>query len=289
MSNRALWPHCWSATPSHRNSTPTSTLWSSRYLPFVIKILGDEVNQFSLLQLIAESHALKSLGVELPSMAVHVCRLEKKLRAEQSKSLAFEHRWQSGRLVYLVAEYERVQARILPVYAPLVSGQISRVEALLEPVCIPRKLDNNSHPCQALTTLTWTSLNVQLFLEGLAAGIEALEGVVTKANDMIDCRIETGLEEIRQTSMVTMPGGSSMAIVRSQTDWSLILYDMNRLLWSWACSWWGLARRTVQQGELYPQQNSIEGGLDTYDTRLMVSPDCVEPGSPEPTCRIGRQ
>ena len=56
-----------------------------------------------------------------------------------------------------------------------------------------------------MTTLTWTSLNIDPFINHVHAGLKKLQELVCCINDIIENRIEKNLKIVSKTLLVDLP------------------------------------------------------------------------------------
>ena len=135
-----------------------------------------------IMRLIRESKFMLRLDVEVPTSAKLV--------------LAQEDRFKSyyNRLTHLIDEHERVVAEIAPVTADMLAPHVEGVEAALKP---------------GLTDLTWTSTNIDLFLQRVHNKITSLELTVGKINDMLHNRVDANLKEASRVMLISLPEDES--------------------------------------------------------------------------------
>ncbi|SCU69962.1 Cytoplasmic dynein 2 heavy chain (DYNC2H1), putative [Trypanosoma equiperdum] len=138
-----------------------------------------------IMQLIKETRELMLLGgIEVPAAARMVLMQEQRLKTFYNE------------LTHLVKEYERVvgragstRSKIVGVTRPLLQPNLDALDAVFLP---------------GETTLTWSSLNVDTYLERVQKAIEDLDILVTKVNDIIQHRIQVNLKLIASTLLVNL-------------------------------------------------------------------------------------
>jgi dynein heavy chain len=59
------------------------------------------------------------------------------------------------------------------------------------------------HP--GMSTLTWTSMNIDSYLNHVHQGLNKLEQLIINVNDIIENRIENNLKNISKVSLVSLP------------------------------------------------------------------------------------
>ncbi|CCW70907.1 unnamed protein product [Phytomonas sp. Hart1] len=136
-------------------------------------------------QLIKETHALMLLGdIEIPAAVRTLPLQEQKLNTFYNE------------LNYLVREYEHVVGRpggerckIIGITRPLLQPIIDALDAIFRP---------------GETTLTWSSMNVDAYLERVRAAIDAVDALVAKINDIIANRIQCNLKTVSRMLLVNL-------------------------------------------------------------------------------------
>jgi dynein heavy chain len=56
-----------------------------------------------------------------------------------------------------------------------------------------------------MVTLTWTSMNIDSYLQNVHAGLNKLEQLIITINDIIENRIENNLKNISKVLLVHLP------------------------------------------------------------------------------------
>jgi len=130
-----------------------------------------------ILQLIRETRCLLRLGVDVPEGARMVLMQDDK----------FKH--YHGAILFTLREQERVSSRINPIIRPLLTAHLDDIDVKLQP---------------GVKTITWTSLNIENFLETADLAMKELDDLVTKMSDVIENRIEMNLKLIGRTVLVDL-------------------------------------------------------------------------------------
>lgn len=138
-----------------------------------------------ILQLIREAKCLHRMSVDIPESAKIVMLQEDKFKGYYNQ------------LTYLLREYDRITSRILPV-----------TSALMEPHI--RDLDMRVRP--GMTTLTWTSMNIDGYVHSVSAALKRLDDLISKANDIIENRIEKNIKVVGKTKLVHLPKDRSLSL-----------------------------------------------------------------------------
>jgi hypothetical protein len=82
-------------------------------------------------------------------------------------------------LQFMLAEYERITDRIIPVTTKLLAPYLQTLDLKLRP---------------GMVTLTWTSMNIDQYKNSIYNGLRRLEEMVLKINDLVENRIQKNLK-----------------------------------------------------------------------------------------------
>lgn len=82
-------------------------------------------------------------------------------------------------MLYVLKEYERIIGKVKPIMKTLLGPHIDDLELKLRP---------------GMVTLTWTSMNIDSYLEHVHNGLKRLEQLIINVNDIIENRIEFNLK-----------------------------------------------------------------------------------------------
>ncbi|KAI3354987.1 hypothetical protein L3Q82_004779 [Scortum barcoo] len=137
-----------------------------------------------VLEVLQESRWMTKLGVMVPKVV-----LKMSSRETQVKDL---HR----RLLDLLQDYSSVVARIPPFLLPLMQPFIGQVEASLSP---------------GLTTLSWTALNTDTFINRVYMALNDLDQVSKVASDLLECRIGRLLQAMSSCCLLVLPKDSPVS------------------------------------------------------------------------------
>ena len=97
----------------------------------------------------------------------------------------------------LLQENKRVRTKIPPAFETLIAPHMSRVDDAIEP---------------GLTMLTWTSLNMDRYIENVYARLAELELLMDRANDLTEFRIDAVLHEMSTTMLCELPDNDSWTV-----------------------------------------------------------------------------
>ncbi|EER16954.1 hypothetical protein Pmar_PMAR024462, partial [Perkinsus marinus ATCC 50983] len=133
---------------------------------------------WEILQLIRETKCLERIGVEVPGPARLVLLQEQKFKQHYNE------------LSYILKEYRRVVQAIKPVVTNLLKPHMDNMEYQLRP---------------GMIALTWTSLNIESYVENLWSELNALEELVRTVNDLMDNRIDANLKDVSCMILLELP------------------------------------------------------------------------------------
>lgn len=167
--------------------------------PLLVRSAADErlyVNfDGEILQLIREAKCLERLGLTLPESVRGVLQQEDTLKATHAD------------LSHMLAHYYAdIDGRVLPVLREMLKPAIGDVEYRLRP---------------GLTTLTWTSLNLDAYRTHVRGGMARLEELVRNVNDIVENRVERNLRSVARAQLVLLPSDRSFTLdefVGAQTE-----------------------------------------------------------------------
>ncbi|XP_008293860.1 dynein heavy chain 5, axonemal [Stegastes partitus] len=149
-----------------------------------------------VLEVLQEARWMTRLGVTVPPVILKMASREVALKALHS------------RLLQLLQDYSSVLASIPALLVPVLQPFISRVEAALSP---------------GLTTLSWTALSTDAFIDGVYAALTELDQVAKMATDLLDCRIARLLQSMSSCRLLLLPEDSPVSAeeLLQQTDGSV--------------------------------------------------------------------
>jgi dynein heavy chain len=90
----------------------------------------------------------------------------------------------------MLQESQRVKSKIPTAFEALMGPHTSKVDTALEP---------------GLTKLSWTSLNIQEYMDKVYKTLADLELLMDRAHDVNEFRIESVLKEMATTTLCQMP------------------------------------------------------------------------------------
>ncbi|KAG7262553.1 hypothetical protein CRUP_029774 [Coryphaenoides rupestris] len=96
------------------------------------------------------------------------------------------------RLELMLSESCRVRSKIQGAFEHLVMPHVAKVDEAIQP---------------GLTSLTWTSLNIDKYLDRINAALGDLELLMDRVNDLVEFRIDAVLQEMSATPLCVLPDG----------------------------------------------------------------------------------
>jgi dynein heavy chain len=131
-----------------------------------------------ILELMKEAKCLRRLGHEIPESAKMVLMMEDK----------YKHHY--NLLSYALAEYERVMESVPDILAALLKPHMAELQCVINP---------------GLVTLTWTSMNIQAYLQRFHAEMVRFGELVDKLKDNVANRLVRNQNVIKNLPLVEMP------------------------------------------------------------------------------------
>ncbi|KAM3593194.1 uncharacterized protein V6R79_007624 [Siganus canaliculatus] len=131
-----------------------------------------------VLEVLHEARWMTQLGLTVPKVI-----LKMSSRESQIKTLY-------KRLLDLLQDYSSAVARIPPLLLPVMQPFTGQVEAAVSP---------------GLTTLSWTALSTEPFIDAVCQALEDLDQVSKVASDLLECRIGRLLEKMSCCPLLVLP------------------------------------------------------------------------------------
>ncbi|KAH0618009.1 hypothetical protein JD844_016916 [Phrynosoma platyrhinos] len=131
-----------------------------------------------ILTLIKETRCMARLGLEIPPFAI----------ALQQKSDSYKQNL--NKLQMMLAEYKRVKSKIQAPLHMLMAPHVAKVDEAMQP---------------GMTSLTWTSLNIEKYLQNILDKLADLELLLDRINDLIEFRINAVLQEMSSVPLCNLP------------------------------------------------------------------------------------
>ncbi|XP_053268003.1 dynein axonemal heavy chain 5 [Pleuronectes platessa] len=137
-----------------------------------------------VLEVLQEFRWMTKLGVFVPKVLVKMTSRESEIKALHNQ------------LQELLLDYRSVVDGIPAPLFPLMQPFIGRVEAALSP---------------GLTTLSWTALNTDAFIQSVYVALEELEQVSKAATDLLECRVDRLLQAVSSCRLLVLPEDSPVS------------------------------------------------------------------------------
>ncbi|WAR12300.1 DYH5-like protein [Mya arenaria] len=131
-----------------------------------------------ILIMIRETECMARLGLDIPPIA-------KMMRTKQ-----VEYKENYNALLMMLQENKRVRNKIPTAFEELMGPHISRADDAIEP---------------GINKLSWTSLNIQEYLQTVYKRLEELELLMVRANELTEFRIDAVLKEMAATTLCQLP------------------------------------------------------------------------------------
>uniref|UniRef100_A0A2K5U8Y9 Dynein axonemal heavy chain 5 n=1 Tax=Macaca fascicularis TaxID=9541 RepID=A0A2K5U8Y9_MACFA len=131
-----------------------------------------------ILILFRETECMAQMGLEVSPLAASLFQKRERYKRNFSN------------MKMMLAEYQRVKSKIPSAIEQLIVPHLAKVDEALQP---------------GLAALTWTSLNIETYLENTFAKIKDLELLLDRVNDLIEFRIDAILEEMSSTPLCQLP------------------------------------------------------------------------------------
>ncbi|GAB0182986.1 dynein axonemal heavy chain 5 [Grus japonensis] len=131
-----------------------------------------------VLEVFYETKYLKKMDFEVPDVVLDLCADEEQIKRHQME------------LQNLLINYKEHLNGIPVMLKPLMKPFIGQVEDAFTP---------------GLMQLSWSSLNINKFIENVYRTLRELDYVVKEAADTLECRIERILEDMSNTALIILP------------------------------------------------------------------------------------
>ncbi|KAF7478847.1 hypothetical protein GHT09_009981 [Marmota monax] len=131
-----------------------------------------------ILVLFRETECMSQMGLEVSPFAAALFR----------KRYIFKKNFSNMKM--MLSEYQRVRSKMPPAIEQLMAPHLAKVDRALQP---------------GLAALTWTSLNIEAYLENTFTKIKDLELLLDRVNDLIEFRIDAILEDMSGTLLCQLP------------------------------------------------------------------------------------
>ncbi|XP_077576575.1 dynein axonemal heavy chain 5 isoform X2 [Stigmatopora nigra] len=109
-------------------------------------------------------------------------------------------------LQFMLSENKRVRGKIQSAFEPLAMPHVVKVDEAIQP---------------GLTSLNWTSMNIDKYLSNIEKSLEHLELLIDRVNDLVEFRIDAVLQEMSTSTLCILPEDEPVTcqdFVRSTRD-----------------------------------------------------------------------
>ncbi|XP_071325116.1 dynein axonemal heavy chain 5 isoform X1 [Trachinotus anak] len=131
-----------------------------------------------ILTQIRETNCMSRMNLEIPPFAALLQQKQDTLKKNYN------------RLQLMLSENTRVRAKIQSAFEQLAMPHVAKVDEAIQP---------------GLTSLNWTSLNIEKYLSHIDKTLADLELLMDRVNDLVEFRIEAVLQEMSGSTLCTMP------------------------------------------------------------------------------------
>ena len=147
-------------------------------------------------ELMREIDVMGQLGIDVPLKAREMRQKRDQLK-EKYDSLKVSHIhnyffYYTFIFQLMLEENESIRAQIPDLLFNLMQPHLEMMDETLSP---------------GLTLLRWTSLNIDSYIDSVRISLKELETLIGRAKDILDVRIEGGLNSIKQTVLCELPEG----------------------------------------------------------------------------------
>lgn len=140
---------------------------------------------WEILQLVREAKCLDRMAIEIPEAAKIVLLQEHKFKGYYNE------------LCFVLKEYRRIVQLVRPIASNLLKPHLDNLEFQLRP---------------GMVTLTWTSMNIEGYIEAVWRELRKLEQLVLSVNDIMENRIDSNLKLVGTVFMDCVLGGIKLCL-----------------------------------------------------------------------------
>ncbi|KAG8442619.1 hypothetical protein GDO86_011415 [Hymenochirus boettgeri] len=131
-----------------------------------------------ILTLIRETECMEKLGLEIPPFAA----------ALRQKQELYKRNF--DKLQFMLMEDKRIRCKVYSPLEQLIAPHIAKVDEAIQP---------------GLTSLNWTSLNIEKYLNNVAEKHAELNLLLDRVNDLVEFRIDAVLQDMSTTPLCKLP------------------------------------------------------------------------------------
>ncbi|KAM9386572.1 dynein axonemal heavy chain 5 [Phaethornis superciliosus] len=137
-----------------------------------------------ILTLIRETDCMSHMCLEIPPFASII----QQKRDWYKKTV--------NNLHVMLAEYKRIKLKIQQPIAQMMAPQLANVDNVIQP---------------GLMLLTWTSLNIEKYINRCFHKLAGLESLIDRVNDLVEFRIDAVLQEMNRVALCKLPEDEPMS------------------------------------------------------------------------------
>ncbi|XP_024917266.1 dynein heavy chain 5, axonemal [Cynoglossus semilaevis] len=127
---------------------------------------------------IRETSCMTKMNLEIPPFAALLQQMQHTFKKNY------------GKLQLMLSENTRVRAKIQSAFVQLFMPHVAKVDKAIQP---------------GLTSLNWTSLNIEKYLNDIDKALVDLELLLDRVNDLVEYRIESVLQEMSSSTLCVLP------------------------------------------------------------------------------------
>ncbi|XP_015212531.2 dynein axonemal heavy chain 5 isoform X1 [Lepisosteus oculatus] len=131
-----------------------------------------------ILTLIRETDCMSRMGLEIPPFAAALQQKQDLLKKNCNK------------LQMVLTENTRVRSKLPSAFRQLAASHLAKVDEAIQP---------------GLTSLNWSSLNIEKYLNGIISALAELELLLDRVNDLVEFRIDAVLQEMSTAPLCKLP------------------------------------------------------------------------------------
>ncbi|KAK2844297.1 hypothetical protein Q5P01_010956 [Channa striata] len=131
-----------------------------------------------ILTQIREANCMTRMNLEIPPFAALLQQKQDILKKNYDK------------LQLMLSENSRIRAKIQSCYEQLATPHVAKVDEAIQP---------------GLTSLNWTSLNIEKYLSRIDKALVDLELLIDRVNDLVEFRIDAVLQEMSASTLCVLP------------------------------------------------------------------------------------
>ncbi|XP_060906983.1 dynein axonemal heavy chain 5 [Labrus mixtus] len=131
-----------------------------------------------ILTQIREANCMTEMNLEIPPFAALLQQKQETLKKNYNK------------LQLILSENTRVRAKIQSAFEQLATPHVAKVDEAIQP---------------GLTSLNWTSLNIDKYLDNIEKALVNLELLMDRVNDLVEFRIDAVLQEMSESTLCVLP------------------------------------------------------------------------------------